>query len=106
MSSSQLQLLDKCVLHYVYQYNSHDVLVSLPPWTTTNNRQKHHRIPTLTTDSICHDLTRYIFIESRLKGSNPHQHPNQVIVRALDNLVKKHYIRPDSAYERLVKHQL
>lgn len=104
MTSRQLQSLDKCVLHYVYQRNHSDVLVSLPPWTT-NDPQKHGT-STLTIDSICHDITRYIYIQSRLNKSNPRQQPNQAIVKALDKLVRKHFIRPNSAYERIVKSQL
>ena len=127
----RLSALDKCVLHFVYQYNPHDVLISLPPWTSAsvaeppNSRSPKytprdhdvfvadekseaplvsHDLPTVPTipivDTICQDLMRYISMTSRFLGSPS---PKVAILKAIDELVALHSIKPNSAYEQHVK---
>ena len=129
-----LSALDKCVLHYVFEYNPHDVLMALPPWTPASIAQSptsqspkyaprdqdmlvadqtseapfepfpSHNLPSVPTvsiiDTVCHDLMRYINMTSRFLGSAP---PKVAILKALNELVTLHSIKPNSAYEQHVK---
>jgi len=129
-SCQKLNALDKCVLHYVYESNPSDVLISLPPWTPASIAQPpHSRPPNYTPrDQDMHvtDQTSEAPLARRDLPSVPTMSVVDVvchdllryiyivsrvvgspsaevsILKALNKLVTLHSIKPNSAYEQHV----